>query len=139
MKLCQKCKKEIAPDNFIGRQAQCPSCGADLHCCLNCTFYDRGSYNNCLEPQAERVLDKSRSNFCDFSVLNWFRKTPARLISVPKTSWKRYLKKALNKSAALILQTPLQHSYRQQQNHPAKYIIASDRLAPLSLPRHDLL
>ena len=66
MKLCQKCKKEIAPDNFIGRQAQCPSCGADLHCCLNCIFYDRGSYNNCLEPQAERVLDKSRSNFCDF-------------------------------------------------------------------------
>jgi hypothetical protein len=66
MKLCQKCKKEIASDNFIGRQAQCPSCGADLHCCLNCTFYDRGAYNNCLEPQAERVLDKSRSNFCDF-------------------------------------------------------------------------
>jgi hypothetical protein len=66
MKLCQKCEKEIAPDNFIGRQAQCPSCGANLHCCLNCTFYDKGAYNNCLEPQAERVLEKCRSNFCDF-------------------------------------------------------------------------
>jgi hypothetical protein len=66
MKLCQKCGKEITQDFFIGRQAQCPSCGADLHCCLNCTFYDKGSYNNCLESQAERVLEKSRSNFCDY-------------------------------------------------------------------------
>jgi hypothetical protein len=66
MNICHKCKKEIAPDFFIGRQAQCPSCGADLHCCLNCSFYDVGSYNDCREPQAERVLDKTRSNFCDF-------------------------------------------------------------------------
>jgi hypothetical protein len=66
MKICQKCNKEIAPDIFIGRQAQCPFCGADLRCCLNCAFYDTGTYNNCMEPQAEMVLDKSRSNFCDF-------------------------------------------------------------------------
>ena len=39
---------------------------SDLHCCLNCSFYDLGAYNDCREPQAERVLDKIRSNFCDF-------------------------------------------------------------------------
>jgi hypothetical protein len=66
MKICHQCKKEILLENFIGRQEQCPSCGADLHCCLNCTFYDRGAYNNCREPQAERVLDKTKYNFCDF-------------------------------------------------------------------------
>jgi hypothetical protein len=66
MNICHTCKKEIAEDFFVGRQAQCPSCGADLHCCLNCSFYDLGVYNYCDEPQAERVLDKSRSNFCDF-------------------------------------------------------------------------
>jgi hypothetical protein len=66
MKICYKCKKEIADDFFVGRQAQCPSCGVDLHCCLNCSFYDIGTYNDCREPQAERVLDKIRSNFCDF-------------------------------------------------------------------------
>jgi rRNA maturation endonuclease Nob1 len=38
MKICHKCKKEIADIFFVGRQAQCPSCGADLHCCLNCFF-----------------------------------------------------------------------------------------------------
>jgi len=66
MKICYKCRKEISEDFFIGRQAQCPSCGADLHCCLNCSFYDLGAYNYCLEVQEERVLDKNRSNFCDF-------------------------------------------------------------------------
>jgi hypothetical protein len=43
-----------------------PFLRSDLHCCLNCSFYDIGTYNDCREPQAERVLDKSRSNFCDF-------------------------------------------------------------------------
>jgi serine/threonine-protein kinase RIO1 len=66
MKICHHCKNEILLESFIGRQEQCPFCGADLHCCLNCTFYDLGAYNNCREPQAERVLIKDRSNFCDF-------------------------------------------------------------------------
>jgi hypothetical protein len=66
MKICRKCKKEIAEDFFVGRQSQCPSCRADLHCCFNCSFYDTGTYNDCHEPQAERVLEKTRSNFCDF-------------------------------------------------------------------------
>lgn len=66
MKICQKCKNEIKYDFFVGRETRCPSCGADLHCCLNCSFYQRGSYNDCRESQAERVTDKSRSNFCDY-------------------------------------------------------------------------
>lgn len=66
MKICQSCKKEIPGDTPIGRQTQCPFCGADLHVCLNCVFYEPGVYNNCRESQAERVLDKSRSNFCDY-------------------------------------------------------------------------
>ncbi|MHB8138407.1 MAG: hypothetical protein ACYDGO_08490 [Smithellaceae bacterium] len=66
MKICSGCKKEIPADWFIGRQTQCPFCGADLHSCLNCVFYERGAYNDCRESQAERVLDKIRLNFCDY-------------------------------------------------------------------------
>jgi hypothetical protein len=66
MNICHKCKNEIAEDFFVGRQSQCPSCGVDLHCCLNCSFYDLGAYNDCREPQAERVLDKAHYNFFDF-------------------------------------------------------------------------
>jgi hypothetical protein len=66
MKKCQVCQKEIPGDLFIGRQTQCPLCHADLHCCVNCVYFERGAYNDCRERQAERVLDKSRSNFCDY-------------------------------------------------------------------------
>jgi hypothetical protein len=66
MNICHKCKKEIRIDRRPGRGEQCPFCGTDLRCCLNCVFYEQGVYNDCREPQAERVLDKTRSNFCDF-------------------------------------------------------------------------
>jgi len=66
MKICHQCKKEIKLESFTGRQEQCPFCCADLHGCGNCTFYERGAYNDCRESQAERVLDKTRSNFCDY-------------------------------------------------------------------------
>ena len=66
MKICHSCRKEISMERKVGRQEMCPSCGADLHVCLNCSFYSPGAYNDCREPQAERVVDKRRSNFCDY-------------------------------------------------------------------------
>ena len=33
---------------------------------MNCLFYEVDSYNDCREPQAERVADKEKSNFCDY-------------------------------------------------------------------------
>jgi len=66
MRVCHKCGKEIDRDAAVGRRDTCPSCGSDLHVCRNCRFYDPGSYNDCREPQAERVVEKDRSNFCDY-------------------------------------------------------------------------
>lgn len=63
MARCFSCQKELS--SRIGRQERC-QCGADLHCCYNCLFYDSTAYNECREPQAERVLDKERANFCDY-------------------------------------------------------------------------
>ncbi|HTZ41116.1 MAG TPA: hypothetical protein VMB77_13245 [Syntrophales bacterium] len=68
MKICHACKREIAMERKVGRSETCPSCGADLHVCLNCRFYSPGAYNDCTEPQAERVVDKRRSNFCDYFI-----------------------------------------------------------------------
>ena len=50
----------------VGRRDTCPHCTADVHVCKNCKFYDTTSYNECRESQAERVLDKDKSNFCDY-------------------------------------------------------------------------
>lgn len=66
MSSCFSCGKEIKVVGRVGRGEACPSCGADMHCCRNCEFYDLAAYNECREPQAERVLEKERSNFCDY-------------------------------------------------------------------------
>jgi len=74
MKRCFRCKNELTLDRKVTRRETCPFCGWDLHVCLNCRFYDAGAYNQCRETQAERVLDKERSNFCDYFI---FRAVPA--------------------------------------------------------------
>lgn len=63
---CYFCNKETASDDRIGRRDTCPLCGGDLHICYHCQFYDKSAYNECREPQAERVLEKEKSNFCDY-------------------------------------------------------------------------
>ncbi len=63
---CRKCGGSNPLEGTIGRSEVCASCGADLRCCINCAHYDPGRYNSCGEPQAERVLDKEKRNFCDF-------------------------------------------------------------------------
>jgi len=68
MSRCHVCLKELEIKLPVGRQELCLFCQSDLHCCLNCTFYVMGTYNSCREPQAERVIDKSRSNFCGYFV-----------------------------------------------------------------------
>ncbi len=66
MPACFSCKKPLTLSDRIGRRETCPFCYADLHSCRNCTFYDPKAYNECREPSAERVVEKDKSNFCDF-------------------------------------------------------------------------
>jgi hypothetical protein len=66
MKICFFCKKEIDIEDKVGRAESCPFCRSDLHCCLNCRFYDEKAYNQCREPQAERVVEKDKANFCEY-------------------------------------------------------------------------
>ena len=50
----------------IGFRETCEGCDADLHVCLNCRFHDPAAYNECREPNAERVADRDRANRCDY-------------------------------------------------------------------------
>ena len=70
MKICHNCGKEVDIKKELGRKEACPFCRADLRCCLNCTFHDPASYNACRETQAERVVEKDRSNFCEYFIFN---------------------------------------------------------------------
>ena len=65
MKSCHACRKEVSIAKDMGRRDACPSCGADLRCCLNCRFYDRAASKQCREPIAELVKAKDKANYCD--------------------------------------------------------------------------
>ncbi len=65
---CAHCAKELSltTGQKVGRRESCPHCDGDLHCCKNCSHFDDKAYNQCKEPQADRVLEKNRSNYCDY-------------------------------------------------------------------------
>jgi len=63
---CHHCGRDVDAVAAIGRRDACLGCGADLHCCRNCRFYDPGYHNQCREPQAERQVDKEQGNFCEY-------------------------------------------------------------------------
>ena len=65
-RLCHHCGHDIGALERIGRRDTCLHCRADLHCCLNCAFYDPACHNQCREPEAERQVDKQIGNFCDY-------------------------------------------------------------------------
>lgn len=62
---CFSCNKEMSFIDRVGFREECSACGADAHACKNCRFYDRASYNECVETSADPVREKERSNFCD--------------------------------------------------------------------------
>jgi hypothetical protein len=62
---CWKCGNPLSALDY-GRQDSCSKCGRSTHVCLNCVHHDRAYNNECRESQADRVVDKERSNFCDY-------------------------------------------------------------------------
>jgi ribosome-binding protein aMBF1 (putative translation factor) len=66
---CFSCGKEIPLLGNLGRRDECPFCHADMHVCKNCQHYDPKVYNECKEPQADRVQERDRANFCDYFLI----------------------------------------------------------------------
>ena len=65
---CFACNAEVttASGERIGFRDDCSRCGADLHTCRNCAHHDPNAYNECREPQSERVADRERANRCEY-------------------------------------------------------------------------
>lgn len=69
---CVFCKVELPLEvnEKIGRHDECPQCKRSLRCCKMCGFYDRHAYNECKEPNAERIIEKERANFCSYFTIS---------------------------------------------------------------------
>ena len=65
---CAFCGGKTNIKEKVSKNDTCPHCGKDLRCCKQCKFYDNHAYNDCKEVSAERVVDKERSNFCEYFV-----------------------------------------------------------------------
>lgn len=64
---CWKCGANLADVLLpFSRLAKCKACNADLHVCRMCRFHDTTVSNSCTEPLAEKVVDKTRKNFCGY-------------------------------------------------------------------------
>ncbi|MFQ6022271.1 MAG: hypothetical protein ACE5NW_06080 [Acidiferrobacterales bacterium] len=63
--VCWKCGASLK-ELPLSRRAECTDCGAELHVCRMCAFYDPRVSNHCTEDRAEDVSEKERANFCDY-------------------------------------------------------------------------
>ncbi len=65
---CYFCLKNIPVIGAfkVMRTEDCPYCSKSLHCCKMCKFFDPRVYNECIENNADRVVDKEKANFCDY-------------------------------------------------------------------------
>lgn len=70
--ICFRCQKTLTGHDVgqkVFRTEECPHCQAPIRCCQMCKHYSPKDYNECHEPVAERILEKEKSNFCEFYVL----------------------------------------------------------------------
>jgi len=90
---CAFCNQEIEFEGRVSRNDACPKCGRDLHCCLQCKFYDLGAYNECKEVLAERMVDKERANICEYFFLNGAKESESGRKAIAKKALEDLFKK----------------------------------------------
>ncbi len=65
--ICWKCGAALTELLLpLPRLAECSTCHAELHVCRSCIYFDTRVANQCREPVAEPVSDKTRANFCGY-------------------------------------------------------------------------
>jgi hypothetical protein len=59
---CFNCSTTLLPD--IDFKGKCPKCGAALHCCKQCTYFEPSTRFQCLKPIPVRIAMKDQANEC---------------------------------------------------------------------------
>jgi hypothetical protein len=78
---CYNCSMTLpAGTDFHGN---CPKCGAALHCCKQCAYFEPSTRFQCLKPIPVRIAAKDQANECE---LFKPRVTVARDAAVPQSA-----------------------------------------------------
>jgi hypothetical protein len=59
---CFNCSTTLLPD--IDFKGKCPKCGAALHCCKQCSYFEPSTRFQCLKPVPVRIPAKDQANEC---------------------------------------------------------------------------
>ena len=59
---CFNCSTTLLPD--IDFKGKCPKCGAALHCCKQCSYFEPSTRFQCLKPVPVRIAVKDQANEC---------------------------------------------------------------------------
>jgi hypothetical protein len=62
---CHYCRSPLSLE-IQRKNRLCPSCGSDIHCCLNCIHYDEDLSSKCREPNSPWVHNRETQNSCTF-------------------------------------------------------------------------
>jgi hypothetical protein len=64
---CARCGKTLtAILDGVVIDSTCENCGADLHTCTNCSFFNTSSRYECTKPISTRISPKDSRNECSF-------------------------------------------------------------------------
>jgi hypothetical protein len=64
---CARCGKTLsAVAESVVTDSTCDQCGADLHTCTNCSFFNTSARWECTKPIPARVTPKDTRNDCTF-------------------------------------------------------------------------
>ncbi|MDR2733406.1 MAG: hypothetical protein LBC99_02035 [Spirochaetota bacterium] len=85
--VCASCGKEVRQKGRIQFRERCPFCDAPLHTCVHCGFYEKGAYNQCREPKAERQVEKERENRCEYFSASSKAPSAAQVSPQPKAAF----------------------------------------------------
>ncbi|HEY7113144.1 MAG TPA: hypothetical protein VIA45_09460 [Thermoanaerobaculia bacterium] len=81
---CKACGEKRRDPEEIGFQTVCARCGADLHSCAQCTYFDTSARFECTRPIPARIPDKKKRNTCTFfAAARSFDLTGSRATATP--------------------------------------------------------
>ena len=52
---CTECGDKVPNPDDVAFDSRCAKCGAELHSCRNCSFFDSAAEKECRQPVSDRV------------------------------------------------------------------------------------
>src|SRR6185437_6890698 len=61
---CYNCSTALPPGLADDKDAACPKCGVQLHCCKQCSYFEPSTRFQCTKPIPVRIAVKDQRNDC---------------------------------------------------------------------------